>query len=158
MSNNSVNISNVKNPSGVDIIVGMLLLILAMTRLLIRSVFPTKTFDIFMYYVGIGLVVMYVVILIVTVIRAFGKPFQIQLNSGSMVVREREIKIEEIREIRTNGYWRPIIGVIPKGKRIVPLHLCFRFTQNRDEALRELSDWARDNQIKISNGHFMRVM
>jgi len=101
----------------------------------------------------IGALIICLVVVAVTLYRAFMQATLMRIGERQLVVNGTEIKADEIKEIMVRGYFYPIIGIKPVGKRIVPLKLCFRFLDER--GLRELADWAERNQVAFSYKHFM---
>ncbi|WP_208914407.1 hypothetical protein [Paenibacillus uliginis] len=74
-----------------------------------------------------------------------------QISRESLKVKNRELKPSDIKEIRVHGYFRPLIGIIPVGKRITPMDFCFRFIEQEDAAIQELTEWASKHQVKLSH-------
>ncbi|UNK20651.1 hypothetical protein MNQ98_11820 [Paenibacillus sp. N3/727] len=75
--------------------------------------------------------------------------FTTHISPELLTVRGKELKASDIKEIRVQGYFKPIIGIVPAGKRSNPVDLCFRFIEQEDAAIKALTDWARTHNIKI---------
>lgn len=165
---NITSIFKIKNQSGVKLMISMLFISILFASTVWRSItgehFTRGGIHSFFMYIQIVWGVGCVGVLLFTFIRMFQKPFELQLKSDSLVVKGREIKAEEIREIRVQevreirvqeSYTR-VIGIKPKGKKIVSIHLSFRFAENEDKAMRELQMWAASQQVNIVNGTFVK--
>lgn len=73
------------------------------------------------------------------------------INEDSLVVRDRKLKPEDIKEIRIQGYFKPAIGIIPTGKILTPFGLHFRYyMKEEDNAIKELKEWTKEHGVKIS--------
>lgn len=139
----------IKNPRGVPVIAGLSFIIgIHIFRMLKVNQAGILT------WIEIGVLVPCLVVVAVTLYRAFMQATLIQIGERHLVVNGREIKADEIKEIMVRGYFYPIIGFKPIGKRIVPLKLCFRFLDEQP-GLRELADWAKRNQVAFSYKQFM---
>ncbi|RKN79030.1 hypothetical protein D7M11_21920 [Paenibacillus ginsengarvi] len=56
--------------------------------------------------------------------------------------------------IMIKGYFRPVIGILPYGKRIVPLNTAFRFSKDEDRGLSDLTKWAERNHVQLIRKSF----
>ncbi|WP_435171935.1 hypothetical protein [Paenibacillus glycanilyticus] len=97
----------------------------------------------------------YIVLLILTVIRALRKPTELSIHENAIQVNGHTIAARDIKVIMKMGYFNPVIGVKPKGKWIVPLPLCFSFAVNEDQGIMDVKEWAAANNIKMVNKDFM---
>ncbi|MGM1048779.1 MAG: hypothetical protein ACQEXX_21905 [Bacillota bacterium] len=85
------------------------------------------------------------------------KLFTTQISPELLTVRSKELKPSDIKEIRVQGYFRPLIGIIPVGKRITPMDFCFRFIEQEDAAIKSLTEWASMHNIKVvTHKHVVR--
>ncbi|WP_422660932.1 hypothetical protein ACK8P5_10780 [Paenibacillus sp. EC2-1] len=88
--------------------------------------------------------------IVITIIRMCAKPFTLKIQGDSLSIRNRTLKTADIKEIRVQGYFKPLIGIIPVGKRITPINLVFRFfSEEEDRAIKELTEWANVHQVKV---------
>lgn len=71
------------------------------------------------------------------------------------MVNGHALPAQEIKVIMKMGHFNSVIGIKPKGKKIVPLRLCFRFASNEDQGIMDLKEWAVANNIKMVNKEFM---
>ena len=94
--------------------------------------------------------------LILTLNRAFRKPTEMQLFNDTILINGRTVQAKDISAVMKMGYFRPVIGLKPYGKRIVPLHMCFRFTEDEDKCIKDIGLWAEENNVKVVNKTFMR--
>ena len=140
-----------KNPSGTGVFVSMSIIItLQIISMLIISFDPYDTFDIIILWTRVIFISLCLIFLTLTIIRTSMKPFTIQISQESLIVRNRELSSEEIKEIRIQGYFKPLVGITPIGKRFTPIDLCFRFmTHQEDEAIKKLTEWAKGHNIKV---------
>ncbi|MGM1048778.1 MAG: hypothetical protein ACQEXX_21900 [Bacillota bacterium] len=138
-----------KYPSGIFTMVFMLILIGTNSRLYLVERTNRDNFDVFMSYFGIFLLVCFFAILIFTIIRMFMNPFTMQISRESLKVKNRELKPSDIKEIRVQGDIKSLIGITPIGKIITPIHFCFRFIEQEDEAIRELTEWASKHKVRL---------
>lgn len=143
-----------KCPSGIGMMIVMLILILLYSRLYL-TVYRNNV-DVVLNDFGIFLIICYFAIFIFSFIWTFKKPFQMCIRPELLKVNNREFKPSDIKEIRVQGYFRPLIGIIPVGKKIPPINLSFRILEEEDKAIKELMDWASRHEIKMSNQKFMR--
>lgn len=60
------------------------------------------------------------------------------------------------RSMEIIGYLSQIIGIKPKGKRLVPSLLCFKIKGNEEENIEEIIQWAKRNGIQIKYGRIFR--
>ncbi|TCM96390.1 hypothetical protein EV294_105257 [Paenibacillus sp. BK033] len=97
----------------------------------------------------------YIVLLILTVIRALRKPNGLSMHENAILVNGHTLSAQEIKVIMKMGYFNPVIGIKPKGKKIVPLRLCFSFAANEDQGIMDLKEWAAANNVKMVDKDFM---
>ncbi|WP_336773378.1 hypothetical protein [Paenibacillus sp. MMO-58] len=97
----------------------------------------------------------YFVLLILTVVRALRKPTELSINEDTILVNGHVLTAQDIKVIMKMGYFNPVIGIKPKGKRIVPLRWCFSFAVNEDQGIMDVKEWAAANNIKMVNKDFM---
>jgi hypothetical protein len=60
----------------------------------------------------------------------------------------------DIKVIMTRGYFKPVIGILPHRRRIVPMDLAFRYLNDEDRGVTELKSWAKMNNVKMVNKSF----
>ncbi|RAV09765.1 hypothetical protein [Paenibacillus contaminans] len=138
----------IRNPRGVPVIAGLSLIIgIHIFRMLKVNQAGILT------WIEIGVLIPCFVVVAVTLYWALKPASRIRIGERQLVVNGREIKADEIKEIMVRGYFNPIIGIKPVGKRIVPIKLCFRFLD--EKGMKELADWAERNQVAFSYKHFM---
>lgn len=118
---------------------------------LVRFSFDTdNTLDVLLLGMRILVVIFCLSTIVITIIRMFAKPFTLKIQGDSLSIRNRTLKAADIKEIRVQGYFKPLIGIIPVGKRITPINLVFRFfSEEEDGAIKELAEWANAHQVKV---------
>ncbi|MEK5236626.1 hypothetical protein NST99_13135 [Paenibacillus sp. FSL L8-0470] len=87
--------------------------------------------------------------------QALRKATEIKWGRESIFLRNRRLLPGEIKWIMIDG---PLIGIMPRGKRIVPFNLCFRFMDDREQAMKELTSWAEVNGIQLKYKRFLKWM
>ncbi|MCK9861134.1 hypothetical protein [Paenibacillus sp. ATY16] len=97
----------------------------------------------------------YFVLLLLTVVRALRKPTELSIDENTILVNGYALAAQDIKVIMKMGYFNPVIGIKPKGKRIVPLRLCFSFAANEDQGIMDMKEWAAANNVKMINKDFM---
>lgn len=131
---------------GVRIIFAMLLLIATQLNVLLR----TNSLDSVAFWLILFSVTMAVIALSVTIIRLFRKPYTIQISEVSLHIKNRNLKPEAIKEIRVQGYFKPLIGIIPQGKIFTPFDLCFHINPDQeDKGLKDLKEWAEQHGVNV---------
>ncbi len=143
----------VRNPRGIPLIIGMAVLSVNFWIMVRRLDEESGAMD---YIVTWGTFSIVAAVLLVTVYRALQKPTELQLEKGRILLRGRTLPAEDIRVIMLSGYFSPVIGIKPYGKRIVPVPFCFRFAQDEDEGHDDLIKWAKDNEVKLVYKRFIR--
>ncbi|WP_018759932.1 hypothetical protein [Paenibacillus terrigena] len=145
---NKKKIYKILNPSGIKLISSMVILIIILVGSSLRS-----REENFMYYFGIVWSIVCTVILFTSIVRTFMKSKEIEFDKEKMIVNGKKINAKEIEHIMIYG---EVVGVKPKGKWIVPLNLCFRFSKDQVGGIIELETWAEESSVRISRSFFMR--
>lgn len=145
----------VSAPSGIKLMISMLILIAILLGNIIRG---HEERD-FFYYVWIVWLVLCSAIFIISVYRTYlMKPGVMEMAQDGIVINGTVINVEAVKCLLINHDRKPVIGIKPKGRAIVPLKLCFTFAEDQTEGIRQLEIWARERQVKVSKGYFMRWM
>jgi hypothetical protein len=143
----------VRNPRGIPLIIGMAGLSFNFWIMVRRLDEDSGAMD---YFVTWGTFFIVVTVLLVTVYRTLQKPTELRLEEGRILLKGRILPAEDIRVIMLRGYFSPVIGIKPYGKRIVPVPFCFRFARDQDQGQDDLIKWARDNGVKLVYKRFIR--
>ncbi|WP_161487882.1 hypothetical protein [Paenibacillus glacialis] len=80
----------------------------------------------------------------------------LRINPESLFINGRTVEANQIKMVMVRGSFKPILGIKPKNNKIVPIHLCFRFLDDEDKGMKELSKWAEENQIPFIHKQFIR--
>ncbi|MBT2765318.1 hypothetical protein J7E85_29795 [Paenibacillus sp. ISL-20] len=145
----------VSAPSGGRLMISMLILIAILLGNIIRG---HEEKDIF-YYVWIVWLVLFSAIFVITVYRTYVKKLSVmEMHQDGIVINGTEINAEAVACLLINDDKKRVIGIKPKGRKIVPLKLCFAFAEEQAEGIRQLETWAQERHVKISKGFFMRWM
>ncbi|WP_115993417.1 hypothetical protein [Cohnella lupini] len=145
---------SIRNPSGIRTIISMSMIALGSIPNLI--IVLTEKANLIRISAAVTVSLVCVLIAILALFRALKKPTEIHLYSGEILLNGRTIQAKEIKAIKHMGYFRPVIGLLPNGKKIVPVHMCFRFSQNEDRGIADIVNWAEANHVKVVNKSFMR--
>lgn len=78
----------------------------------------------------------------------------LQINPESLFINGRTLEASQIKMVMVRGYFQPVLGIKPTRNKIVPIHLCFRFVDDKDKAMKELSTWAEQNHIPFIHKRF----
>lgn len=97
--------------------------------------------------------IIYFSIITVAVIRRFLKPKLLQIKNEELTINSKLIAANDINKIFIDGSY--IVGIKPKKNTIVPIRLCFKFT-NMNSDINRFIDWAKDNNIEVENRTFMK--
>ncbi|NQX46071.1 hypothetical protein HQN87_12080 [Paenibacillus tritici] len=65
-------------------------------------------------------------------------------------------RARNVKRIFIRGYFMPVIAVKPKARLLVPYSYCFRFTDQEDQGIRALTEWAERHQIEVLHKKFIR--
>jgi hypothetical protein len=94
------------------------------------------------------------VVLRLALYSTFKKATDLQLYHEKLVLNERTIQAKEIKMIMRKGYFKPVIGILPLGNKVVPTNMTFRFLKDEDKGLSDLKNWAERNHVKMSYKSF----
>lgn len=75
----------------------------------------------------------------------------LQLYPDSLCINSRTMRAEDIKVILTEGYFKPVIGILPQGRKLTPVDMVFRFSEDEDNGIADLKEWAQRNQVKMVN-------
>lgn len=140
-------------PSGIRLMISMLILIAILLRNIIRGHEESD----FFYYACIVWLVFCSAVFIISVYRTYlMKPGVMELAQEGIGINGTVINVEAVKCLLINHDKKPVIGIKLKGRAIVPLKLCFTFAEDQTEGIRQLEIWARERRVKVSKGFFMR--
>lgn len=143
----------VSAPSGGRLMISMLILIAILLGNIIRG---HEEKDIF-YYVWIVWLVLCSAVFVIIVYRTYVmKPGLMEMDQDGIVINGTVINAEAVKCLLINHDRKPVIGIKPKGRKIVPLKFCFQLAEDQAEGIRQLETWAQERQVKVSKGFFMR--
>lgn len=143
----------VSAPSGVRLMISMLILIVILLGNIMRHHGERDLF----YYFCIIWSVFCSAVFIISVYRTYvKKPSVMEMAQEGIVINSTVINAEAVKCLLINHNRNPVIGIKPKGRAIVPLKLCFTFAEDQTEGIRQLEIWARERRVKVSKGFFMR--
>ncbi|WP_248548372.1 hypothetical protein [Paenibacillus odorifer] len=140
----------VKNPSRIGTIIGMIALISSQSILGLRLWNQRGVF-----YTSLTVVLLCLVLLLLTLYRTFfKKPTELCLSNEQIILNGNMINPKDIKVIMTRGYFKPVIGILPYRRKIVPLDMAFRYSKDEDKGISDLESWAKMNNVKMVNKSF----
>lgn len=143
----------VSAPSGVRLMISMLILIAILLGNIMRHHGEKDVF----YYFSIIWSVFCSAVFIISVYRTYlMKPGVMEMAQEGIVINGTIINAEAVKCLLINHDRKPVIGIKPKGRAIVPLKFCFQLAEDQAEGIRQLETWAQERQVKVSKGFFMR--
>jgi len=145
----------IQYPSGNSQILGISMLLIISMTWLIRQIqndyTPQSTL-----YLGGAQILIYTIVLIIFIYRKSMKPTLLMISRDSLFINDRIVEANEIKMLMVTGYFRPLLGIRPTDKKYVPTNLCFRFLEEEDKGMKELKNWAEQNQIPFLQKGFTR--
>ncbi|OAB41103.1 hypothetical protein PBAT_21310 [Paenibacillus antarcticus] len=145
----------IQHPSGNSPILGIsMILIISMTWLIrkIQSDYTPQS----ILYLGGAQILIYTIFLVIFIYRKSMKPTVLLISQDTLFINDRIVEANEIKMLLVTGYFRPILGIKPNDKKYVPTDLCFRFLEEEDKGMKELKNWAEQNQIPFRQKGFTR--
>ncbi|MEK3714546.1 hypothetical protein [Paenibacillus sp. FSL R7-0333] len=139
----------IKVPNPVIALIGVLIPIIILA--LPPNLDPDRHF--YLYYIRLVWIGLSIAACLFILINALRKEGQLQWGTDSLIIRKERISASGIKVIYIDG---PIVGILPAGKRIVPVNLCFRFTEDTVAVRKRLMYWAEENEIRIKYKRFVR--
>ncbi len=140
----------VKSPSRISTIIGMIAIILSQSILVLRSWDQRGVF-----YASLTAVVLCLVVLLLALYRSFfKKQTELCLSSEQIILNGNIINSRDIKVIMTRGYFKPVIGILPYRRKIVPADMAFRYSKDEDRGISDLKSWAKMNNVKMVNKSF----
>ncbi|MGO4500150.1 hypothetical protein AB4114_30210 [Paenibacillus sp. 2RAB27] len=140
----------VKSPPRVGTILGMIAIICSQSILVLRS------WDrIGVYYASVTVILLCLVVLLLALYRTFfKKPTELCLSNDKIILNGVLFTSGDIKVIMTKGYFKPVIGILPHRRKIVPLDMAFRYSRDEDRGIPDLKSWAKMNNVKMVNKSF----
>ncbi|MFM9276957.1 hypothetical protein [Paenibacillus jiagnxiensis] len=107
-------------------------------------------------YLIIASLGLFCVVWLAAAVRALTGPRTLRLDDGSVTLGKKKIQSSEIKEIIIHqDLWGLVtVGILPKGKKIVPVHWSFRLIDDRVGSLKALDTWAASNNVDVGWGRF----
>lgn len=142
----------IKSATGMDSVVLMVIAVAAVGDLMVRYAADRGL----MFYFAV-LVLLYCLWLLgLAAVRVFSKAGELSLDKHALTARGATLQAAEIEAIYVTGLSKKLIGIRPKGKRIVPLKLGFKFAEAEDEAVKGLADWAEAHEVPLEDKKFFK--
>ncbi|KHL95800.1 hypothetical protein QW71_10640 [Paenibacillus sp. IHB B 3415] len=143
--------SRIKAPMSLRTLIGILLpgLLLALTPITNADRYP------YIYYLRVFWLSASLLAFLFILFNALRKAGRLKWGTDALVVRNRSYSGKEIKAIYIDG---PLVGILPEGKRIVPVNLCFRFIEDREQDMKRLMNWTEANGIKLKYKRFVKWM
>ncbi|OAB37077.1 hypothetical protein PMSD_09745 [Paenibacillus macquariensis subsp. defensor] len=147
----------IQYPSGNSQILGISMVLIISMTWLIRQIQNDYTPQSILYFGGAQILI-YTIVLIIFIYRKSMKPTLLMISRDSLFINDRIVEANEIKMLMVMGYFRPVLGIRPTNKRYVPTYLCFRFLEEEDQGMKELRNWADQNQIPFLQKGFTKWM
>lgn len=141
---------SVKNPSRIGTIIGMIAIISSQSVLVFRLWDQSGVF-----YASLTVVLLGLVLLLLALYRTFFKKLtELCLSNEQIILNGHIVDSKDIKVIMIRGYFKPVIGILPYRRKIVPLDMAFRYSKNEDKGISDLKSWAKMNNVKMVNKSF----
>lgn len=142
----------IKRPFGNYAVIPYGILIMGLVvMMLIRVNFSNSQFSVVLLSFALAVHMTWFMIIVIQFIRF--KPRHLQLMDNSIAIYNIEVNSADIEKIIVQGYFKPTIGIMPKGKRFVPASHCFAFREH-DASMKVLNEWANQNQVEVKTGRY----
>lgn len=86
----------------------------------------------------------------------FSRVFTMEIKPAALQIKNTEIEAGKIKRIFIKGYFKPVIAVKPKAKLLVPYKYCFCFSDQEDQGIKDLKEWAEQHHIEVLYKSFAR--
>ncbi|NOU80828.1 hypothetical protein GC101_18360 [Paenibacillus sp. LMG 31459] len=140
----------VKNPSRIGTIIGMIAMISSQSVLVVRLWNQSGVF-----YTSLTVVLLGLVLLLLALYRTFFKKLtELCLSNEQIILNGNIVDSKDIKVIMIRGYFKPVIGILPYRRKIVPLDMAFRYSKDEDKGISDLKSWAKMNNVKMVNKSF----
>ncbi|MEK3686112.1 hypothetical protein [Paenibacillus sp. FSL R10-2736] len=140
----------VKNPSRIGTIIGMIAMISSQSVLVVRLWDQSGVF-----YTSLTVVLLGLVLLLLALYRTFFKKLtELCLSNEQIILNGNIVDSKDIKVIMIRGYFKPVIGILPYRRKIVPLDMAFRYSKDEDKGISDLKSWAKTNNVKMVNKSF----
>ncbi|MCM3629558.1 hypothetical protein M3194_19645 [Paenibacillus glycanilyticus] len=143
----------VRNPSGIKNIFAMTVA----CSLFLISELRGKEDNPVLRVLGIVAFCFCVAVLLWSLYRAMKRPVDLYLQDDAIVLNGQPITAEQIEVlmIRRDSV-HPIIGIKPRGTKIVPVRMCFRYVDEEEKGIADIAEWAKKNNVKVDYSFFFR--
>ncbi|GGA46691.1 hypothetical protein GCM10010917_35000 [Paenibacillus physcomitrellae] len=143
----------IKTATGTESLIVMVLAVIVVADLVRRAYVTDEGL---LFYAAVLVLIYCVVLTVLALIRVFKKPGELLITRKALSLYGRTLEASQIDEIMVNGFSRKLIGIKPKGRRLVPLALGFRFVEDANEAFKDLEHWAAANQVQMTEKKFFK--
>ena len=145
---------SIKNPAGIKVMLGMTIICFIQLPGLMevlngKSRIAEHILQVLIFLAGMS-------ILFLMLYRALKNQTEMHLYANKIFINRHTVEATEIQFIMIMGYFKPIIGLKPYGKKIVPIPLCFRFSKDTEKGIDDMMKWAEDNHVRVVNKSFIR--
>ncbi|NOU89016.1 hypothetical protein GC102_25180 [Paenibacillus sp. LMG 31460] len=142
----------VKSPSRIRTIIGMIAIICSQSILVVRI---WDQMGLLYTSLTVVLLLLCLVVLLLALYRIFfKKPTELCLSNDQIILNGIITNSGDIEVILTMGYFKPIIGIVPRGRKIVPFDMAFRYSRDEDRGISDLKSWAKMNNVKMVDKSF----
>ncbi|WP_150272935.1 hypothetical protein [Paenibacillus tepidiphilus] len=144
----------IRNPSGIGTVI--VVAINGLVYVWITVGILQRAESVFSFVFWLAVFVLYMIILVAVVYRALQAPTVLQIDNKQISLNGRTVQADEVKVLLISGYFRPVVGIKPVGRRIVPVPLSFRFAEEEDRDIKEIERWAEENRVKLSYTPFVK--
>ncbi|UQZ36838.1 hypothetical protein C2I18_26890 [Paenibacillus sp. PK3_47] len=110
----------------------------------------------FFFYASLTAICICVGVMLISLYITFlKKPTELCLSNEQMIFNGKVMKPKDIKMIMIRGYFKPVIGILPHGRMLVPMDMAFRYSKDEeDKAIADLKSWAAMNDVEMDNKYF----
>ncbi|MEK4324861.1 hypothetical protein MKZ24_01900 [Paenibacillus sp. FSL R7-0297] len=141
---------SIKSPSKIGTIIGMIIMISSQSIIVLRMWDQRGVF-----YASVTAILIGLVVLLFALYRTFFKKLtELCLSDDQIVLNGRIINSSDIKVIMIRGYFKPVVGILPYKRKIVPLDMAYRYSKDEDKGISDLKSWAKMNNVRMVNKSF----
>ncbi|AIQ39085.1 hypothetical protein [Paenibacillus sp. FSL R5-0912] len=141
---------SIKSPSKIGTIIGMIIMISSQSIIVLRMWDQRGVF-----YASVTAILIGLVVLLFALYRTFFKKLtELCLSDDQIVLNGRIINSSDIKVIMIRGYFKPVVGILPYKRKIVPLDMAYRYSKDEDKGISDLKSWAKMNNVSMVNKSF----
>ncbi|MFS0724375.1 hypothetical protein [Paenibacillus sp. 1P07SE] len=106
-----------------------------------------------------GLIVLYMAIVVykLRIILQMPSEISVHVHEHFIQLNEERLAAEDLSMVAAHGHFRPVVALIPAGRRLAPQRYMFRFASEDElRGMKALREWAERNGVKfVKNKTFL---